>query len=120
MYTETPFRVTAPRQAIVIPADAYGPAMLEAQRRMMDRDIARVRARMEQDILSPLWRQLYEDFATKEARTEAMRPTIGKPLSRRARRRNRGRVRAARAALMRRFCPSVNWAWPEPDQSRAA
>jgi len=57
--------------------------------------------------------RVYEDFATKEARSEALRPAIGKPLSRRARRRNRGRVRAAKGVLMRRFSPSVQWAWPD-------
>lgn len=118
IYTETPFRLTPPRSMIIIPPEATGASMVATQRREYERDIGRARARMERDILGPLWRQLYEEFATTEARAEAMRPAIGKPLSRRARRRNRGRVRAAQAVLMRRFSPSVNWAWP--DTARAA
>ncbi len=118
IYTETPFRLTPPRMAMVIPKEAVGAALLDVRRREHNRDLERVRARMERDILGPLWRQLYEEFAATEARTKAMRPAIGKPLSRRARRRNRGRVRAAKAVLMRRFSPSVTWAWP--DTARAA
>lgn len=42
---------------------------------------------------------------------KAARPAIGKPLSRRARRRNRGPVSAARAALARVYHEPVTWAW---------
>lgn len=68
----------------------------------------------ERRILAPLWRQVWDEYAMGQARSEAIRPTIGKPLSRRARRRNRGRVRAAKAALMRTFQPSVSWSWGTP------
>ncbi|KMO10233.1 hypothetical protein SQ03_30875 [Methylobacterium platani JCM 14648] len=47
---------------------------------------------------------------------KAARPAIGKPLSRRAWRRNRARVSAARVALARIYHEPVTWAWPSPGE----
>ncbi|BAQ49447.1 hypothetical protein [Methylobacterium aquaticum] len=44
---------------------------------------------------------------------KAARAPLGKPLSRRAWRRNRGRVTAARVALARVYHEPVTWAWPK-------
>lgn len=116
IYTETPFRMTPPRMAVVVhPEMTSAASLLEAQRRAYDRDVALMRRGLQQHLLPLFWRQVLENLATWQARTEAMRPSIGKPLSRRARRRNRGRVRAAKAALMRRYTPSVTWAWGQRD-----
>ncbi|MCJ2020971.1 hypothetical protein MKK70_01290 [Methylobacterium sp. E-041] len=115
IYTETPFRLAPPRMAVVHPEIGTASSLLEAQRGAYDRDVALMRHGMPRELLPNFWRQVLENLATKEARTEAMRPSIGKPLSRRARRRNRGRVRVAKNALMRRFTPSMEWSWNKRD-----
>lgn len=112
IYTETPLRMVPPRMAVVIPPEIATPSsILEAQRREYDRDVALMRAGLERRLLPLFCSQVSENLATWQARAEAMRPAIGRPMSRRARRRNRGRVRAAKAALIRRFTPSAEWAW---------
>lgn len=54
------------------------------------------RQRMEANVLAPLWAQLYDVAMAEQARTEAVRPAIGKPLSRRA-----GAGTGAASALLR-------------------
>ncbi|GJE51476.1 hypothetical protein GOFOIKOB_4535 [Methylobacterium tardum] len=116
IYSAIPLRMAPPRMAVVVhPEISTAASLLEAQRQSYDRDVALVRAGIQQEVLPLFWLQILENLATVEARAKAMRPAIGKPLSRRARRRNRGRVHAAKAILMRRFTPSVTWAWQNRD-----
>lgn len=69
------------------------------------------RAGFERGFLRPYQRACVDLVIDAEAE-KAARPAIGKPLSRRARRRNRGRVRAARLALGRQYHQPIRWVWP--------
>lgn len=71
------------------------------------------RAGFERGFLRPYQRAMDYALADIEA-GKAARPAIGKPLSRRARRLNRGRVRAARLALGRQYKQPIQWVWPAP------
>jgi hypothetical protein len=79
----------------------------ERHRREMDA----WRAGFEHGFLRPYQRACVDLIVDAEA-VKAARPAIGKPLSRRARRRNRGRVRAARLALGRQCHQPIRWVWP--------
>ncbi|BAQ45928.1 hypothetical protein Maq22A_c13575 [Methylobacterium aquaticum] len=61
-------------------------------------------------------RNAWVDVLVDVEAEKAARPAIGKPLSRRARRRNRGRVSAARVALARVYHEPITWAWPAPGE----
>lgn len=77
------------------------------------REFASARAEIERQVFRPMWQQVLEGVADQLA-AEAARQPIGKPLSIRARRRNRGRVRAARAEIARWAVPRpVSWQWPD-------
>ncbi|MEE8626825.1 MULTISPECIES: hypothetical protein [Methylobacterium] len=83
-------------------------------------DAERERHRREMDawrteFLRPV-RNAWVDVLVDMEAAKASRPAIGKPLSRRARRRNRGRVSAARVALARVYHEPVTWAWPSPGE----
>lgn len=83
--------------------------VLAIQKRMF----TSMRAEIERQVIRPMWQQVLEGVADQIA-AEAVRQPIGKPLSIRARRRNRGRVRAARAKVARWAVPrSVSWQWPD-------
>lgn len=67
------------------------------------------RRRWESVVLHPIRHAMTDVLVDIEA-AKAARPAIGKPLSRRARRRNRGRVAAAEVALARVYHEPVTWA----------
>lgn len=68
------------------------------------------RAEFERGYLRPVRRALIDVVIDGEA-AKVARPSIGKPLSRRARRRNRGRIRAAKIAMGRAWHQPVQWSW---------
>lgn len=83
--------------------------------RFMDAERERHRREMDAwrtEFLRPV-RNAWVDVLVDIEAVKAARPAIGKPLSRRARRRNRGRVSAARAALAQVYHEPVTWAWPQ-------
>ncbi|SDA17568.1 hypothetical protein SAMN02799622_01842 [Methylobacterium sp. UNC378MF] len=88
----------------------HGQAWREVMRREQEHR-ARARAIVECDYVRPSWRLFADVWLDAEA-DKAARPAIGKPLSIRARRRNRGRIRAERARLGRDMPMSIQWAWP--------
>jgi hypothetical protein len=71
------------------------------------------RAGFERGFLRPYQRACLDLIVDAEAE-KAARPAISKPLSRQARRRNRGRVRAARLALGRHYHQPIQWVWLAP------
>ena len=86
--------------------------------RFMDAEQERHRREMGEwcaAFLNPV-RNAWVDVLVDIEAEKASRPAIGKPLSRRARRRNRGRVAAARVALARIYHEPVTWAWPSPGE----
>ncbi|WP_455965080.1 hypothetical protein [Methylorubrum aminovorans] len=84
--------------------------LLKAELARQECERAAWRAVLERDHIDPLWRRLVDAHLDGEAR-KAARPALGKPLSRRARRRNRGRVWQAGAALRKAHLEPVLWEW---------
>lgn len=64
----------------------------------------------ERKVLKPCMDAWVDAYLDTEA-AKAARPPIGKPLSLRARRRNRGRVRTAKVALSRQYRQPIRWTW---------
>ncbi len=85
---------------------------MDAERERHRREMDAWRAEFERGYLRPIsnpWADLLVDIEA----AKASRPPLGKPLSRRARRRNRGRVTAARIALAQVYYEPVTWVWPQ-------
>ncbi len=86
-------------------------SIVGAERERHRREMEAWRTEFGRGYLRPTRNALAHELVDIEA-AKASRPAIGKPLSRRARRRNRGRVSAARVALARIYHEPVTWAWP--------
>lgn len=80
-----------------------------------------MRDRLEKRFVLPVWNEFLDHLIDTQA-AEVARQPIGKPLSRRACRRNRGRVRAARIVLERLMQQPADttWTWPTLNLARAA
>ena len=83
---------------------------IRAEKERHERQMDAWRAEFERGYLTPFRREMVDAIVDDEA-AKVARPAIGKPLSRRARRRNRGRARAARIALGRTWHQPVQWEW---------
>ncbi|WP_311276018.1 hypothetical protein [Methylobacterium sp. WCS2018Hpa-22] len=86
---------------------------IRAEKERHERQMDAWRAEFERGYLASTWRAMVDVVVDAEA-DKVARPAIGKPLSRRARRRNRGRVRAARMVLGKTCHQPVQWEWPAP------
>jgi hypothetical protein len=83
---------------------------IRAEKERHERQMDAWRAEFERGYLASTWRAMVVVDAEAD---KIARPAIGKPLSRRARCRNRGRVLAAKIALGRTWHQSVQWSWPD-------
>ncbi|MDP4021096.1 hypothetical protein Q8W71_00535 [Methylobacterium sp. NEAU 140] len=86
-------------------------SIIVAERERHRREMEAWRAEFERGYLRPT-RNAWVDVLVDVEAAKAARLAIGKPLSRRARRRNRGRVTTAKVALARVYHEPVTWAWP--------